>query len=228
MSTEIIEGFRLSPQQEHLWLLQKDGDSAAYRAQCAVSMEGLLDKATLRQALEDVMQRHEILHTTFRYLPEMTLPLQVIGESKIEWSEEDPSQLEDEEKAARTDEIFRQLGKQPFHYGQETLLQVLLLKLNAKNHLLVLSMPSLYMDSAGLKNLLAEMTGCAPLLLLDEVIAHLDPGRRAALFDALAALAAQVWMTGADPAPFADVASRAQLFAVSPGRVSLTPGARDA
>ena len=67
--------------------------------------------------------------------------------------------------------------------------------------------------------LVAEMTRLAPLLLLDEVIAHLDPGRRAALYDALAALDAQVWMTGADPAPFAEVASRAQTFAVSPGRV---------
>jgi DNA replication and repair protein RecF len=70
--------------------------------------------------------------------------------------------------------------------------------------------------------LVAEMTGFAPVLLLDEVIAHLDPARRAALYDALAALSAQVWMTGADPAPFADVASRAEVFAVSPGRVSLT------
>jgi DNA replication and repair protein RecF len=68
--------------------------------------------------------------------------------------------------------------------------------------------------------LVAEMTGFAPVLLLDEVIAHLDPARRAALYDALAALSAQVWMTGADPAPFADVASRAEVFAVSPGRVS--------
>jgi DNA replication and repair protein RecF len=68
--------------------------------------------------------------------------------------------------------------------------------------------------------LVAEMTRHAPLLLLDEVVAHLDPGRRAALYDALAALDAQVWMTGADPAPFADVAARAQMFAVSPGRVT--------
>ena len=68
--------------------------------------------------------------------------------------------------------------------------------------------------------LVAEMTRLAPLLLLDEVVAHLDPRRRAALFDALAALDAQVWMTGADPAPFADVAARAQVFAVSPGRVT--------
>jgi DNA replication and repair protein RecF len=68
--------------------------------------------------------------------------------------------------------------------------------------------------------LVAEMTRLAPLLLLDEVVAHLDPGRRAALFDALAVLDTQVWMTGADPAPFADVATRAQVFTVSPGRVA--------
>lgn len=68
--------------------------------------------------------------------------------------------------------------------------------------------------------LVAEMTRLAPLLLLDEVVAHLDPGRRVALYDALAVLDTQVWMTGADPAPFADVATRAQVFTVSPGRVA--------
>lgn len=68
--------------------------------------------------------------------------------------------------------------------------------------------------------LVAEMTQYAPLLLLDEVVAHLDPSRRAALFDALAALAAQVWMTGADPAPFAEVADRAQVFEISPGQAT--------
>jgi len=66
--------------------------------------------------------------------------------------------------------------------------------------------------------LVAEMTQHAPLLLLDEVVAHLDPTRRAALYDALSAIDAQVWMTGADPAPFAAVASRAQRFEVTPGR----------
>lgn len=67
--------------------------------------------------------------------------------------------------------------------------------------------------------LIAEMTGFAPLLLLDEVVAHLDPMRRAALYDALARLGAQVWMTGADPAAFVDIAARAQVFEVSPGQV---------
>jgi DNA replication and repair protein RecF len=68
--------------------------------------------------------------------------------------------------------------------------------------------------------LVTEMTGYAPLLLLDEVGAHLDPSRRGALYDALARIGAQVWMTGADPALFAEVAARAQVFAVSPGRVA--------
>jgi DNA replication and repair protein RecF len=67
--------------------------------------------------------------------------------------------------------------------------------------------------------LIKEMTGFAPLLLLDEVVAHLDPNRRAALYDALSALGAQVWMTGADPAAFGDITGRAQVFEVRPGTV---------
>ena len=67
--------------------------------------------------------------------------------------------------------------------------------------------------------LIKEMTGFAPILLLDEVVAHLDPTRRAALYDALAGLSAQVWMTGADPASFGDIVDRAQIFEVRSGSV---------
>jgi len=71
--------------------------------------------------------------------------------------------------------------------------------------------------------LIKQMTGFAPLLLLDEVVAHLDPARRAALYDALSALGAQVWMTGADPAAFGDIVGRAQVFEVRNGGVKLAP-----
>jgi len=74
----------------------------------------------------------------------------------------------------------------------------------------------LVLAHAGLIN---EMTGFSPLLLLDEIVAHLDPARRAALYEALAGLGAQVWMTGADPAAFGDIADRAQVFVVRPGTV---------
>jgi amino acid adenylation domain-containing protein/FkbM family methyltransferase len=157
MSTVRIEGFQLSPQQEHLWLLHQQGGGPAYRAQCAISIEGELDKNRLRDAIDAVMQRHEILRTTFRNLPEMTLPLQVIGEGEIGWDEEDLSHLADDEQAACIDEIFRQLGKQTFDFENEKLVQASLLKLNAESHVLFLSMPSLCMDAAGLKNVVAEV-----------------------------------------------------------------------
>jgi DNA replication and repair protein RecF len=67
--------------------------------------------------------------------------------------------------------------------------------------------------------LIAEMSGFAPVLLLDEVVAHLDPLRRAALYAELGTLGAQVFMTGADAAAFADVAPQAEMFEVSPGQV---------
>ena len=63
------------------------------------------------------------------------------------------------------------------------------------------------------------MTGITPLLLLDEVVAHLDPGRRTPLFRALATLGAQVWMTGADPAAFADIGAGGEGFNVEAGRI---------
>jgi DNA replication and repair protein RecF len=68
--------------------------------------------------------------------------------------------------------------------------------------------------------LVGEMTGFAPVLLLDEVVAHLDPNRRNALYDALSRLGSQVWMTGADPAAFTEIAPRAQIFEITSGRTS--------
>jgi DNA replication and repair protein RecF len=67
--------------------------------------------------------------------------------------------------------------------------------------------------------LIKQMTGFAPLLLLDEVVAHLDPARRSALYDAVSLLDAQVWMTGADPAAFGDIVGRAQVLLVRSGTV---------
>ncbi len=57
------------------------------------------------------------------------------------------------------------------------------------------------------------------LLLLDEVAAHLDPLRRAALFDRLRAGGAQVWLTGTELAPFSNIAGEAATWRVSDGAV---------
>jgi DNA replication and repair protein RecF len=73
--------------------------------------------------------------------------------------------------------------------------------------------------------LIAAMTASAPILLLDEIVAHLDPSRRAALKAELAELDAQVWMTGADPALFAEIGQDAALVEVGSGQLELRDGA---
>jgi DNA replication and repair protein RecF len=57
------------------------------------------------------------------------------------------------------------------------------------------------------------------VLLLDEVAAHLDPVRRAALFERLSAGRAQVWLTGTERAPFAAILGEAATWRVSRGQV---------
>jgi DNA replication and repair protein RecF len=68
--------------------------------------------------------------------------------------------------------------------------------------------------------LVSDMTGTAPIVLLDEVVAHLDPGRRTALFEALGRLGAQVWMTGADPAAFSALAESVDILDITPGAIT--------
>jgi len=66
---------------------------------------------------------------------------------------------------------------------------------------------------------LAAERGAPPVLLLDEIAAHLDPARRACLFDELDALGAQYWATGADEDAFAPLAGRAHMLRVEAGGV---------
>ncbi len=68
--------------------------------------------------------------------------------------------------------------------------------------------------------LVETSAGMAPLLLLDEIAAHLDPGRRAALFDILDGLGVQSFLTGTDAALFTALEGRAQMLHVENGAVT--------
>ncbi|PZM15211.1 DNA replication/repair protein RecF [Rhizobium tubonense] len=69
--------------------------------------------------------------------------------------------------------------------------------------------------------LVGNLTGHAPILLLDEIAAHLDEGRRAALFDLVDGLGGQAFMTGTDRAMFSALGDRAQFLTVAHGGISL-------
>ena len=70
--------------------------------------------------------------------------------------------------------------------------------------------------------LTAAMRGHAPLLLLDEITAHLDAERRSALFAAILDLKAQAWLAGTDAALFEELRGAAQFFAIS--QAAIAPG----
>ncbi|MEQ1937650.1 DNA replication/repair protein RecF [Mesorhizobium sp. CN5-321] len=72
--------------------------------------------------------------------------------------------------------------------------------------------------------LTGEMAGMVPILLLDEIAAHLDAGRRAALFSIIEDLGGQTFMTGTDAALFSSLEGRAQFLTVGHGAVSPTEG----
>lgn len=68
-------------------------------------------------------------------------------------------------------------------------------------------------------DLVAERTGRRPILLLDEVAAHLDPSRRDALFERLAMGGGQVWMTGTEPALFEGIGAAGTFLQVAEGKI---------
>lgn len=70
-------------------------------------------------------------------------------------------------------------------------------------------------------DLIAARRGNRPILLLDELAAHLDPLRRAALFERLAASGGQTWMTGTEAALFSDVPGDALAIRVENGAITV-------
>ena len=77
------DGFLLSPQQK-LFFSQGAVSSAT---QLAVQLAGSLDAGTLKSALLNVIERHEILRTRFEQIPGMIVPVQAVYESELDWQQ---------------------------------------------------------------------------------------------------------------------------------------------
>ena len=115
MQMDVIEGFRLSPQQRHLWSLQQAGDEWQYRAQCAILIEGSLDLRVLKAILRDISDRYEILRTGFRCSPGTNLPLQAVNEQSAPWIEEyNLRTCDGSRQDAEVEALFQEIGRIPF------------------------------------------------------------------------------------------------------------------
>ncbi|MEG4271929.1 MULTISPECIES: amino acid adenylation domain-containing protein [unclassified Microcoleus] len=159
MQNETIEGFRLSPQQRHLWGLQQNKSQQTYRVRGAILITGNLDREILQKALQNVVNRHEILRTSFHCLPGMTLPLQAIASTiELPISEYNLSGLSPEEQEAKIAALFEQLNLLPFDFERGPLWHISLVTLAQDKHLLAANFSALIADSVTLKNFTRELS----------------------------------------------------------------------
>jgi amino acid adenylation domain-containing protein/thioester reductase-like protein len=152
-----INGFRLSPQQKRVWHLQKD--SLVYRAQAVLSIEGNLKSDVLKLALEQVINRHEILRTSFIKPPGIKTPIQKINaQGLLFWQEIDLSDRATQEQLNQVESLYQQERLNPWDFEQDSLLRSLLIKLSASKHILLLNLPTICADSYSIKNLVKEIS----------------------------------------------------------------------
>jgi len=156
---EQIEGYRLSPQQQHLWLALPQS-SAAARAQCSMLIRGLLDAPRLRQALTRLVERHEILRTSFPLLAGMDLPLQVINaEPRLAWRQREltDAALSEREQQQLVQEQAEQERTSAFDYEGGEVVHATLLRFNGERAALVLGVGGLCADVGSLQHLVRQL-----------------------------------------------------------------------
>ncbi|NEQ20441.1 MAG: amino acid adenylation domain-containing protein, partial [Microcoleus sp. SIO2G3] len=114
-------------------------------------------RQTLKAAVEQIVDRHEILRTTYQCLPGMTIPLQAIADNDMAWN------LSAELSSGTTqsdslETLLHELAQQPFDLVQGPLLQLSLVKRSPSEFILLLSLPALSADMAALRNLVCEIS----------------------------------------------------------------------
>ena len=154
MATEVISGFATSPQQQRLWSIGAGDNPNAYRSRCLIELEGPLDRLALRSAIEMTLERHEALRTSFHVPPDMTLPVQVVGDPHVAWHPD--LNLTNRSAESREKEIERLYSEAVA--GEHLAARLILL--SPDRSALLLSLPALSGDAATMSNLVSEIGAC--------------------------------------------------------------------
>ena len=156
MTDQIKEGFRLSPQQRHVWQLTLP-DPAAYLVRCAIRLEGPLHLTALAAALRQLVEQHQILRTSFQRLPGMRFPVQVVGATKLTLERVNLTEFAASAQQPEVDRLFAEAGQVPFDLAQEAGPRFTLLSLAEQQHLLFVVLPALCADARTLENLVEKI-----------------------------------------------------------------------
>jgi len=166
-ATAIIEGFRLSPQQEYLWRLQTGDASQPYRVHCKVRIDGPLSIQLLNDAWRDVVARHEILRTTFHHPAGMASPLQVVNaDAPPQIAFTDLTVLDQTAQERYIDELFEGSRRLSFDFEFGPLARLSLFKQAEHEYSLLITLPALLGDAVALDNLSREI--CASYAALSQ------------------------------------------------------------
>lgn len=158
MDTNSTMGFRLSSQQEHIWCLQGDDQRCPYRVQCSLVLNGPVDADRLKQALQQVISRHEILRTIYRRQPGMKTPFQLISEVAAPgWETLDLSAFSKEAQQTKLDELFEQQKAHRWDLQHPPAVRVLLVTLRPDKCVMLLTLSALCGDAWTIKKLIAEV-----------------------------------------------------------------------
>ena len=155
----MFEGYRLSPQQKHLWSLQQADHASPYRAQCAVLIDGPLDINLFEAALQGVFVRHEIFRTTISCLSGTTVPVQVItASSTVSIDHHDLCSREPHEQAAVLDSLFQAGAQSPSDSDKKPFANISLATLARDKHVLFVSASAFFADGSTLAIFVRELS----------------------------------------------------------------------
>ena len=166
--TGIVENLPLSFGQERLWFLhQLDPESASYNMPVALRLRGELHVSALEQSLNQVIQRHEVLHTSFPSI-EGRSALALHPQLRLQLPVEDISAADD--PLARARQLTSDEARRPFDLARGPLLRARLLRLGENDHLLLLTMHHIVADGWSMGVFVREVATFYRSLVADESI----------------------------------------------------------
>jgi amino acid adenylation domain-containing protein len=158
MPKTVDQGFRLSPQQQHIWWAQRAEPSAAFVVQTRIDIAGALDRRRLAQAVERAVGRHEILRTTFPLLPNLSVPVQSVESTAgFDWSEHSLAGGRAVERGAALGRLGQEIREIPFDFANGPLLRATLVELEQDRYALFLTQPAIAADGVSLDLLATEI-----------------------------------------------------------------------
>nr|WP_296265932.1 non-ribosomal peptide synthetase [Pseudomonas sp. UBA6562] len=133
--------------QQRLWFLQQFApQSSAYNLPRALQLDGALDAERLQAALQQVIERHDILRT--RFVEVDGQPQQVVDpHARLHLQRQDLRDLDDETRQARLHRCLIDEAGTPFDLGQAPLIRATLIALPAQRHVLLLNMHHIVSDA---------------------------------------------------------------------------------